>query len=453
MLSASKGPRRNLRIGVIQDGRIVEERLLRDRAAVTIGSARRNTIVVPESDLPPSFPLFPLERGRYALRFDDRMSGRVHGPAGAADLDALVAAGVTRRRGRLHAVPLAEDAWGKVQRGEVTVLFQLVPAPPRPPRPRLPRTVRGHRFRSLDRLFLLVLAGSLALHVAGYLGLSATPPRQEVTLEEIPDRFAKLLIPERKPAAPAPVEKKPEVAERKPEEKKPDERKEAAPAEEARPEAKAARASAVAKAVQGKGLLRVLGALGPGSGGPAVADVFGQGGAIGDVAKALAGAGAGSATAAVPEPGAIAARKSGGTSAVASIGELGTSGAGGQRVALGPKAEVQVTASVASGQAEIDSPDVDQAALGAFVRARMGAIKACYEGQLKRNPGLRGRIRVRFTILETGGLSEVEAAEDSVGASEVAACVVATLRSWRTPFHPTAPVTVEYPFVFSASGS
>ena len=440
-----------LRIGVIQSGRIVEERLLREHAAVTIGSAPRNTIVVPESDLPPSFPLFPVERGRYALAFDDRMNGRLHGPSGAADLDALVTAGHARRRGALHAVSLPEDAWGKVHLGEVTVLFQLVAPPPPPPRAKLPRAVRGHRFRSMDGLFVLVLAASLGLHVAGYAGLSATPPREEVTLEEIPDRFAKLLIPDKKPAAPEAVEKKPLVAEKKVEEKKAEEKKEAPSGEDARPEVKAARSAAVARAVQGKGILRVLGSLGPGSGGAAVAEVFGQGGAMGDVAKALAGAGGARAAA---EPGAVAARKGGGGgAAVASIGDLGTSGAGGNRVALGAKTEVQVAASVASGDAEIDSPDIDQAQLGAFVRARMGAIKACYESQLKRNPGLRGRIRVRFTILETGGLSEVEAAEDSVGSSEVASCIVATLRSWRTPFRPSAAVTIEYPFVFSANGS
>jgi outer membrane biosynthesis protein TonB len=81
----------------------------------------------------------------------------------------------------------------------------------------------------------------------------------------------------------------------------------------------------------------------------------------------------------------------------------------------------------------------------------MGAIKACYEGQLKRNPSLRGRLRIRFTILETGALDEVEATEDGVGSPDVAACVVGTVRSWRTPFRPSGPVTVEYPFVFSAS--
>ncbi len=116
---------------------------------------------------------------------------------------------------------------------------------------------------------------------------------------------------------------------------------------------------------------------------------------------------------------------------------------------LGAKAEVKVSGSVAAEEAEIDSADVDQAKLGAFVRARMSLLKACYENALKRNPALKGRMRIRFTILETGGLADITTAVNSLGSSEVAACIVNTMRTWRTPFKPGGPVTVEYPFVFS----
>jgi hypothetical protein len=447
----ARTPRKALRIGIIQRGRIVEERLVRERGPVTIGSSPRNTFSVPQSDLPATFTLFRLERGELVLAFDDRMDGRIQGPSGAADFGVLVGQGAARRKGDVHLLPVREDQWGKVLVGEVTVLFQFVTPPPEPPRPSLPPAARGNRFRSMDALFVLVLAASLSAHVAAYAGLSGVEVREEVTLEEIPDRFAKLLIPERRPQAPVPREEKPaEVVEHKAEEKKGDDRKEA-PAEDPGKAAdrKAARAAAVARAVQSKGILRVLGALGPGAArGGAVADVFGHGGGLGDVAAALAGAGG---VAVATDPGTLSGRRGGGTGAPAHIGDLATSGGGGGKVALGAKSEVQVTSSVAAEDADIDSPDVDGAKLGAFVRARMGAIKACYESQLKRNPGLRGKIRIRFTILETGALADVVAADNGVGSAEVAACIVGTMSAWRTPFRPTAPVTVEYPFVFSAS--
>lgn len=435
-----------LRIGLIQRGRIVEERLLRRIEPVTIGSASSCTLVVPQSDLPASFALLPVVKGRLHLAFDDRMDGKVSSPAGSAGLADLVAAGRAVRKGEVHLLPLAENQWGRVAVGEVTVLFQFVTPPPLPPPPKLPREVRKNRFRSMDRLFVLVLLASVGIHFSAYAGLVRVPVAEEVTLEEIPDRFARLLIPERRPEAPKAEEKKPEAVVEKKEEKKPDEKRPEAedPAKVAA--RKAARAAAVARSVQQKGILRVLGALGPGTGRGAVADVFGKGGGFGDVAQALSGAGG---VAVATEPGGVGARKGGGQGGAASIGDLGTSGGG--KVALGAKSDVRVTGTVGVEEADVDSPDVDQARLGGFVRARMSAIKACYENQLKRNPNLRGKIRIRFTILETGGLADVTAVENSLGSAEVVSCIVGTMRSWRTPFRPTGTVQVEYPFVFSAS--
>jgi hypothetical protein len=37
---------------------------------------------------------------------------------------------------------------------------------------------------------------------------------------------------------------------------------------------------------------------------------------------------------------------------------------------------------------------------------------------------------------------------NGLGSPEVAGCIVSTMRSWRTQFRPSGPVTVEYPFVF-----
>ncbi len=79
----------------------------------------------------------------------------------------------------------------------------------------------------------------------------------------------------------------------------------------------------------------------------------------------------------------------------------------------------------------------------------MGLVKACYENALKRNPNLKGKLTIRFTILETGGLADIVTAMNSIGSSEVATCIIGTMRTWRTQFRPSGPVTVEYPFVFS----
>jgi outer membrane biosynthesis protein TonB len=430
-----------LRVGVIQAGKIVEERVLPARQAVTIGTGAKNTIVVPLARMPDSVVVFAYQGDRYVLQFESGSEGRIQGPQGAADLAALVSQGLARQAGKTCSVPVHEDQRGKLVLGEVTVLWQFVSPPAEVPKPALPKAAKGAHFKSMDRLFSVVLAASFTLHSGFFLALSRVELPKEVTLEEIPDRYAKVLIPDRMPKPPEKKqeEKKVEAPQQKAEkqeEKKPETAEQVA-------QKKAARQAAVAKAVQSKGILKVLGALGPGTATGAVADVFGTGGGMGDVASALSGAGG---VAVATDPGAGGGRKGGGEGGAASIGDLATSGGG--KVGLGTKAEVKVSGSVAAEEAEVDSSDIDQGKLGAFVRARMGLIKACYENALKRNPSLKGKISIRFTILETGALADIATAQNSLGSAEVASCIMNTMRSWRTQFRPSGPVTVEYPFVF-----
>jgi outer membrane biosynthesis protein TonB len=439
-----------LRVGVIQGGKIVEERILPSRLPVTIGTGAKNTIVVPLSNLPDSFTAFTIHGDAYHLCFEEGMDGRVQDDHGSMALAALVSQGKARKEANGYALPVTESQHGRLTLGEVTLLWQFVPPPAEAPRPVLPPNARGNRFKSMDRLFASVLAVSFVVHGSAYVALAGADLPPEVTIEQIPDRYARLLVPDR--GLPPPVEKKGARAsdEKKAEEKKPapDARQDGKQAESAEQAAarKAAHAAAVSRAVQGKGMLKVLGALGPGSGGGAVADVFGAGGGMTDVATALSGAGG---VAVTTDPGAGGGRKGGGQGRAASIGDLATGGGG--AVAYGTKAEVKVTGVVATEAAEIDSSDVDQAKLGAFVRARMGLIKACYENALKRNPALKGRLVIRFTILETGSVSEVGASQNTLGSPEVASCIMNTMRSWRTQFKPGGPVTVEYPFLFTPS--
>ncbi len=441
-----------LRLGVIRGGKIVEERVLSARHPVTVGTLARNTIVVPASDLPDTFTAFTVHGGAYHLCFEAGMDGRVQDDRGSVELSALVAQGKAGKEGKGHAVPITEGQRGRLTLGEVTLLWQFVVPPPEPPRPVLPPNARANHFKSMDRLFATILTISVLTHGGLYVALANTPMPPEVTIEEIPDRYAKVLIPDRLPVPP--IEKK-EEPRASGEEKKVEEQKSEADAKKTDKKAetseqaatrKAARSAAVAKAVQSKGMLKVLGALGSGSGGGAVADVFGAGGGMTDVATALSGAGG---VAVTSDPGAGGGRKGGGQGGAASIGDLATSGGG--AVAYGTKTEVKVTGTVATEAAEIDSSDIDQGKLGGFVRARMGLIKACYENALKRNPNLRGKVVIRFTILETGGVADVSASQSSLSSPEVASCIMNTMRGWRTPFRPGGPVTVEYPFLFTPS--
>src|SRR5512135_1274975 len=108
-----------LRVGVIRNGKIAEERILPARQGVTIGSGPGNTIVAEGSTLPPSIPLFLWHGDRWMLSFAQGVQGRVQGPQGEADLTALVAQGLAARQGSAYVIQVREDQRGKVVLGDV----------------------------------------------------------------------------------------------------------------------------------------------------------------------------------------------------------------------------------------------------------------------------------------------------------------------------------------------
>ncbi len=80
---------------------------------------------------------------------------------------------------------------------------------------------------------------------------------------------------------------------------------------------------------------------------------------------------------------------------------------------------------------------------------RFAEVKRCYEAELQKHPDSRGKLTLRFTIVESGALRYVKVARTTFERPDVPGCVVQVVRRWKTPFHPNDPVEVEYPFSFS----
>ncbi|MBS2027973.1 MAG: AgmX/PglI C-terminal domain-containing protein [Deltaproteobacteria bacterium] len=426
-----------LRLGVIQGGKIIEDRTLDKRENVSIGNDGKNTVVVPMSNLPKSLVVFELKGTQYSLCFTEDMDGRLSTGGGSNDqlsFAALKSQGLAKKRGDVYVMPLTESAKGKLSLGEITLLFQFVNPPKVLPKMELPKAAKGGLVNTVDRTFTGVLMFFLFIEFAGAGALSRMPlPNDDVSLEELPDRFVKMVVPEKKPEPPKPKDdgKKPEEAKK---DDTPKENKKEPPKDSAQHKAE------VAQKVASKGLLKVLGAQG--GVGAGIADVLGNGAAATDVASALAGA-SGVATA---QSDAVGGPKGGGAGSAAGIGDLGTQGGG--AVDTGPKKEAQIRGRVMDSAPEVESSDLDKAALARFIKVRLSAIQACYEAQLKRNPQLKGKIVVRFTIGSTGRVTDVEIDENQMGNDEVASCIKAKIRAWTTPFKPDGDATVSYPFVF-----
>ncbi len=129
-----------LRIGVVQAGRVVEERVIKHRVDVTVGPSEKSMFVVSARSIPGAFTLFEVVGDEYCLNFTDSMSGRIALPTGISDL-AMLKGRAKRRRGDSYQIRLSDDSRGKLVIGDTTFLFQFVVPPPVQPKPQLPVAV------------------------------------------------------------------------------------------------------------------------------------------------------------------------------------------------------------------------------------------------------------------------------------------------------------------------
>ncbi|HZO12146.1 MAG TPA: AgmX/PglI C-terminal domain-containing protein [Polyangiaceae bacterium] len=164
-VSQAAGPK-ILRIGVVQAGKVVDERLIKQRGTVTIGPSEKAMFVVPSRKIPPNFKLFELIGAEYYLNWLEGMSGRVALKTGISDLNALKAQAkpVTAGGITFYRVRLTDDSRGKVVVGETTFLFQFVVPPPVQPKPQLPVSVRKGVAGDVDWFTTIVAAFSFLFH-------------------------------------------------------------------------------------------------------------------------------------------------------------------------------------------------------------------------------------------------------------------------------------------------
>jgi TonB family protein len=454
-----------LRVGIIQRGKITEERLIRQRENVTIGESPRNTFVIPSPSMPRSFALFEVHhhaRGpSYALNFFEGMDGRVAVGNQVFALDNLRLQGKLHRRGDLHIVPLNEQSRGKVTIDEVTVLFQFVVPPPPQPMPKLPPSVRGSFGQQLDGWMAAMVAISFIIHAGFVTYLRNVDFPRKPAIEEVPDRFARLIAPP-KIKIPEPTktpegvgpEKKTEDADKAgaskgDKGKGPRKRGPAGPPDpEAEARAAAERRARLEQEVASFGIPKLL--TGRGEGG-ALDDVLRGSDAGGDADSVfdriggvqVAGAGGGG------QGGLRSSKGGGGSGRTTSIEGLRSVGpAAGGTGDKGP--ERAVRANLRYDRPNVDgslAPDV----IMAEVRRRKQAIQNCFERALKRNEGLSGRIVVRFTISAVGKVVSVSIDEDSVGDPEVAACIRGHIMQWRFPAPEGGTVETSIPFIFQSA--
>lgn len=207
MTPSPKAAGKVLRIGVVQQNAIIEERELAPGESASIGSGRAASFTVAGAGLPAALPLFVYEGGGYQLHVSAGLEGRIQlGRAKAKTLSALRIAGLLMPNGDGERLALGQDSRGKVSVAGVTVLFQFrhptLTVPTRDldedggQRP-LPPGLRGAFFQDLDLQFV----GILLLVALGQLGFilylrSLTYPAP-ASIDQLAPPYQRLIMPAR----------------------------------------------------------------------------------------------------------------------------------------------------------------------------------------------------------------------------------------------------------------
>lgn len=410
---AATGPK-VLRIGLVQSGRVIEERIIKQRTHVTVGPNEKNMFVVAAGNLPASFRLFELVGNDYTMNFVDGMTGRVALPTGISDL-AVLKGQARRTQQGAYQVRLTEDSRGKVVVGDTTFLFQFVAPPPIQPKPQLPVSVtRGAT--SIDWATTMIAAFSFLIH------FSAIGSIYSEWLDPVVDydvNISNLLDSVKSLPPPPPIEEATEKADETSTDKAAEAPK-AAPSKAAGKAGQMSSAQAAALSNQLEQMeMATLGALV--NTGSATEGVLKTGevptGALDKAAASSAGVGVGGLSlgggGGAIRPGAAG----GGLGAIGSTTAGGGSGTGTAATVSGPKG------SASTGAANVSGGTVSNAAR--VVAGMRAGFRNCYNRALSQNPDVEGRISLSIRVGPGGEVQGVTAAPSGNLPDSVVSCVKA----------------------------
>lgn len=446
MSAEARAKSKVLRIGIIQDGKIVQERLIKAKESVTIGESAKNTFVLSSSDFNQSeFTIFQAAGEVYNLNFSADMKGKISSNGAVVTLQKLQGDPAAKRSPTGWSIPLSIQDRGKIAVGSVTILFQFVAPPPvQAVKPMQAMDFRPRLMEDDDPVFLGFLAVWVALGVLLVIWVTFSE-RPEYRMEDLPDRFTRIAAPKEELPPIEPVEdddalkieddsaKREEKPEEAPKEAKakPKDAKEAAKAMDDTKKALLENNTTLAKLIASTGQSRstIASAYNPDDGG------------LADLEASLA-AGGGIVTDA-NDPGLKVA--GGGRGEARDIGDLGASGTGS---GSGVESIAVKVPQIQAGNAEMDELEGDSAGVRRVLKAKEGLIKACYANELKNNPNLAGRVEVSWFI-EGGRATSILVTINTTGSDALATCIKRRVQTFDFPKEATGNMAV--PYVFSAS--
>jgi len=412
---AATGPK-VLRIGLVQSGRVIEERIIKQRTHVTVGPNEKNMFVVTAGNLPASFRLFELVGSDYSLNFLEGMTGRGALPTGISDLAMLKGQARKNQQGA-YQIRLTDDSRGKVVVDDTTFLFQFVAPPPIQPKPQLPVSVtRGAT--SIDWATTMIAAFSFLLH------FSAIGSIYSEWLDPVVDYDVNIssLLDSVKSLPPPPVEEPTEKPDENPTESKVADTPKAAAKSGGAPGKAGAMSNAQAAALSNQLEQMEMATLGALSGaGPATEGVLKTGevptGALDKAAASSAGVGVGGLSLGGGGGAIRPGSAGGGLGSIGSTGPGGGTGTGTVATVQGPKGNAS------TGAANVSGGTVSNAAR--VVAGMRAGFRNCYNRALAQNPDVEGRIALSIRVGPGGEVQGVSAAPSGNLPDSVVSCVKA----------------------------
>lgn len=413
-------PRRALRVGVLQSGRLVEERLFSQVGEIRVGSDFRCDVVLPpQPGVPRAASLFGEHGGHFTLKLQ---------PGQLAEISAAPGAPVAEVRARPDAPlrhPLDDEGRGRLAFGEVTILFQVVRVSPSRRVP-LPPALHDSLMHKLDGWMVGTAVASFAVHAILMVVLRGYDPPRRPDIADIPDRagrFVYMALPPRAPAPPPP-----------PTTPTPD--KGPAPVAASvghgpRPTAPAAVESAEERNLRIRATVAaLLGARGPGG---SLHDVLQGGASFAAAEQALAESG----TVGVASRSGTPLLLHGDDGPRTTVGIAGLRGPTLHNIEVGARNQGHVPrcpGGVCTPDPPVPpEPGCDPKAVFARMREFRGQLVACYERTRKNDPSAAGKVRLSLTVRQDGLVDEAVVEPETIDAPELVSCIERVARRWVFP--------------------
>lgn len=477
------GHARELEVTAMWGDHILDVSNYADPCVLNIGESPRNDYIIPSVGIPDEFPLISIEEdGTAYLAFTDEMQGTIRARDKMYQISDLKEEKFIRKSGDYFVLPMKQDDFAKLAIGTVNFFVLYVRPAPR---------IKPPPFFENDALMIRTAVGSILLFLMLMIGLSFVEKPKPVTIEQIPERFQKIVIRKKPEIAKVGIQAKDEQSKqggsvageggpaignegeagRKDLPKKAEKAQTIMPKSKpkdkpAAPQAKPAlterqrkvvdenkaKSVGLLKAFSKGGVSKDLQAVldrGDGPEGPGGFDDFGKavagfrgksieetGGAGGKGLKGV-DVGGGGKTIGIDGP---STKGLGRGYHGDGIGE-GISGPG----RFGIKGEHAI--SIITENVQVLS-GLSKDLINAVVQRHRSEIRGCYDTALQRNPGLKGKVVLAFNIDPNGVVQFAKTKESTIGDAGLERCIESRIKTWQFP-KPEAPVVTEvsaYPF-------